>query len=79
MWIFRVDEPRLGRIRVREWRRRARHTVSLLVLPLGGATTGLVVLDQSSTVFLNKVFTAHWDGVNLVTTLGDFAARPACP
>jgi len=73
MWIFRVDEPRLGRIRVREWRRRARHTVGLLVLLLGGATTGLVVLDQSSTSFLNKVFTALWDGVNLVTTLGDFA------
>ncbi|EEA03915.1 Sulfate permease and related transporter (MFS superfamily)-like protein [Burkholderia sp. H160] len=32
MWVFRVDEPRLGRIRIREWRRRARHTLGLLLL-----------------------------------------------
>ena len=73
MWIFRVDEPRLGRIRIREWRRRARHTVALLFLLLGGAATGLVVLDSSSNSFRNKLFNAIWDGVNLVTTVGDFA------
>jgi voltage-gated potassium channel len=73
MWVFRVDEPRLGRIRMREWRRRAGHTVGLLVLLLGGATVGLVALDQSDASFLKKVFTALWDGVNLVTTLGDFS------
>ena len=73
MWILRVDEPRLGVIRVREWRRRAHHTVGLLVLLLGGATIGLVALDQSNTSFSNKVFTALWDGVNLVTTLGAFS------
>ena len=32
MWIFRVNEPRLGAIRVREWTRRARRTVGLLFL-----------------------------------------------
>jgi voltage-gated potassium channel len=73
MWIFRVDEPRLGGIRIREWRRRARHTVGLLVLLLGGATIGLVALDQSDTSFSNKTFTALWDGVNLITTLGAFS------
>jgi voltage-gated potassium channel len=73
MWIYRVDEPRLGVIRIREWRRRARYTVGLLVLLLGGSATGLVLLDQSDTSFSNKVFTALWDGVNLITTLGDFA------
>ncbi|MGF6482296.1 potassium channel family protein [Paraburkholderia sp. JPY419] len=73
MWIYRVDEPRLGRIRVREWRRRARHTLGLLLLLLGGATTGLIVLDRSNDSFLNRLFTALWDGVNLVTTIGDFA------
>jgi voltage-gated potassium channel len=73
MWVFRVDEPRLGRIRMREWRRRAGHTVGLLVLLLGGSTVGLVALDQSNTSFLKKLFTALWDGVNLVTTLGDFS------
>jgi voltage-gated potassium channel len=73
VWIYRVDEPRLGVIRIREWRRRARHTVGLLVLLFGGAATGLVILDQSDASFPSKVFTALWDGVNLVTTLGDFA------
>ena len=72
MLIFRVDEPRLGVARIREWRRSARYTVGLLVLLLGGAATGLVLLDQSDSPFPNKVFTALWDGVNLVSTLGDF-------
>jgi voltage-gated potassium channel len=73
MWIYRVDEPRLGVVRIREWRRRARHTVGLLVLLLGGSATGLVLLDQSDASFPNKVFMALWDGVNLISTLGDFA------
>ncbi|MBN3786659.1 NAD(P)-binding protein [Burkholderia sp. Ac-20353] len=73
MWIFRVDEPRLGVIRVREWRRRARHTIGLLVLLLGCSVTGLISLDQSKTSVPNKMFTALWDGVNLVTTIGAFS------
>jgi len=72
MWIFRVDEPRLGVIRIREWRRRASHTVGLLVLLLGSTVTGLVILDQSHGSFPDKMFTGLWDGVNLVTTLGSF-------
>jgi len=73
MWIFHVDEPRLGRIRIREWRRSARHTIGLLLLLLGGATIGLVALDESKTSFANKLFSGLWDGVNLVTTIGDFS------
>ncbi|MGF6956103.1 potassium channel family protein [Paraburkholderia youngii] len=72
MWIFRVNEPRLGAIRIREWRRHARHTVGLLVLLLCSAATGLFILDQSNTSFPNKVLTSVWDGLNLVTTLGAF-------
>jgi voltage-gated potassium channel Kch len=72
MWIFRVDEPRLGVIRIREWRRRWHHTIGLLLLLLGSTAIGLVVLDESNTPFPNKMFTALWDGVNLVTTLGAF-------
>jgi voltage-gated potassium channel Kch len=55
-----------------EWRRRARHTFGLLMLLLGGASTGLVLLDQSTDSFPDKVFVALWDGINLVSTLGDF-------
>lgn len=73
MWIFHVDEPRLGVTRVREWHRRVRHTIGLLGLLLGGTAAGLVVLDESKSTFPDKAFTALWDGVNLVTTLGDFS------
>ncbi|HEX7910652.1 MAG TPA: NAD(P)-binding protein [Paraburkholderia sp.] len=72
MWIYRIDESRLGASRIREWRRRVRHTIGLLLLLLGGAAIGLVVLDQSHASLSDKVFIALWDGVNLVTTLGDF-------
>ncbi|QCP54751.1 potassium transporter TrkA [Trinickia violacea] len=73
MWIFRVNEPRLGAIRVRAWTHRARRTVGLLFLILGGATVGLVLLDQSNASFGTKLFSALWNGANLITTLGAFS------
>ncbi|MFC0402300.1 potassium channel family protein [Paraburkholderia rhizosphaerae] len=73
MWIYRVNEPRLGAVRVREWRRRARHAVALLLLSLVVSTTGLVLLDESNAPFGKRLFTAMWDAVNLTTTLGDFS------
>ncbi|MEI6001769.1 NAD-binding protein [Paraburkholderia bengalensis] len=73
MGIYRVDEPRLGAVRVREWRRRARHAIALLVLLLIAATTGLMLLDGSSAPFSTRLFAAMWDAVNLITTLGDFS------
>jgi voltage-gated potassium channel len=73
MVIYHVEEPHLGAVRTREWHRRAFHTVGLLVLVLGCATTGLALLDRSHDPLSTKVFTAVWNGVNLVTTLGDFS------
>jgi voltage-gated potassium channel len=73
MLIFRVDEPRIGVMRIREWRRRVRHTVGLLALLVGVTTCGLVLLDQSNAPATSKLFTALWNGVNLVTTLGAFS------
>lgn len=73
MWIYRVNEPRLGVTRIREWHRRVRHAVGLLVLILGGAAAGLALLDRSNEPVTKKAFTALWDGANLVTTLGDFS------
>ncbi|MDQ7980662.1 NAD-binding protein [Paraburkholderia sp. SARCC-3016] len=73
MWIYRVNEPRLGAVRVREWRRRARHAVALLFLSLAVSTAGLVLLDDSNAPFGKRLFTAMWDAVNLTTTLGDFS------
>jgi voltage-gated potassium channel len=72
MRILRIDEPRLGVIRIREWRRHARHTIGLLFMLLAAAAIGLVVLDHSSASFPDKLFTALWNGVNLITTLGAF-------
>lgn len=72
MWILRVDEPRLGVIRIREWRRRARHTIALLFALLAVSAVGLIVFDQSRAPFPDKLFTALWNGVNLITTLGAF-------
>jgi len=73
MWIYRIDEPRLGAVRVHEWRRRARHAVAMLVLVLVAATGGLVLLDESTAPFHTRLFTALWDAANLTTTLGDFS------
>lgn len=73
MSIYRVNEPRLGAVRVREWRRRARHAFALLMLLLVATTMGLMLLDQSSAPFSTRLFTAVWDAINLATTLGDFA------
>jgi hypothetical protein len=71
MVICHVEEH-LGAVRMREWRRRAFHTLGLLVLVLACTTTGLL-LDRSYNPLGTKVFTAIWNGVNMVTTLGDFS------
>jgi len=73
MWLYRVDEPHLGALRIREWRRRVRHTIGLLVLLLIGAVVGLALLDRSNAPLGTRLFAALWDGMNLVTTLGDFS------
>jgi voltage-gated potassium channel len=73
MWIYHVNEPRLGAVRVREWRRRARHAIALLILLLVAAATGLTLLDQSNASLTARLFNAVWDAVNLITTLGDFS------
>jgi voltage-gated potassium channel len=73
MWIYRINEPRLGAVRVREWRRRARHAIVALLLLLATSTSGLILLDQSNAPFHTRLFNALWDAANLTTTLGDFS------
>jgi voltage-gated potassium channel Kch len=73
MKLYRVNEPRLGALRIREWRRHVRQTIGLLVLLLAAAVVGLALLDRSNNPAGTKLFTALWDGMNLVTTLGDFS------
>ena len=71
--MYRIEEPRLGGLRIKEWRRRAHLAIGLLFLVLLGSTLGIGLLDHSDAPLTTKMFTAFWDAVNLVTTLGDFS------
>lgn len=72
MPIYRFVEPRLGRLRVREWWRRAVHTLGLLLLALLGCMGGLILLDPTQESLARKAFVALWNASNLISTLGDF-------
>ena len=72
MPIYHFVEPRLGRVQVLEWRRRAWHAFGLLLLVLFGCTAGLLILDKSVDSLARKAFNAFWNAANLITTLGDF-------
>src|SRR5271163_1267505 len=72
MPIYRVLEPRLGSVHIREWRRRVLHTVALLLLVLAACAIGMIALDISNLPWSAKVFRGLWNALNLVTTLGDF-------
>jgi len=74
MPIYRVIEPGLVHLRLREWRRRVGHTVLLLLGALAVCAIGMMVLDTSTHVLPDKVFRGLWNALNLVTTLGDFTS-----
>ena len=74
MPIYRVLEPRLGGLHMREWRRRVLHTVALLLLVLIACEIGMIALDTSSHALPDKMFRGLWNALNLVTTLGDFTS-----
>jgi voltage-gated potassium channel len=73
MEMYRIEEPRLGGLRIKEWRRRAHFAVGLLLLVLLGSALGIGLLDHSDAPLSTKMFTAVWDAVNLISTLGDFS------
>ena len=72
MAIYRVIAPRVGRRRLNEWRRRARHVVAFLVGLILLCAIGLALLDNSARPVAHKLFEGLWNAVNLVTTVGDF-------
>src|ERR1700675_2922798 len=74
MPIYRVLEPRLGRLHMREWRRRVLHIVGLLLAALAVCAMGLIALDSSGQLLPAKMFRGLWNALNLVTTLGDFTS-----
>jgi hypothetical protein len=73
MQVYRVVEPRLGALRIPEWRHRARKALGLLLMLQVLVAAGLTLLDDSNAPLPTKMFHALWDGVNLITTLGDFS------
>ncbi len=73
MPIYRVSNPNVGRRHLREWYRGILHMVALLFAAVAACAIGLVLLDNSSRPLFAKFVGAVWDGMNLVTTLGDFS------
>lgn len=71
MPIYRVMEPRVGRLHRQEWRRRVLHIVGLLLVTLAVCAIGLTALDSSGQPLPAKMFRGVWNALNLVTTLGD--------
>ncbi len=74
MPIYRVLDPSFGSIHMREWRRRALHTVGLLLMTLIVCALGMTALDTSTQLLPAKLFRGLWNSLNLVTTLGDFTS-----
>src|SRR5215813_2864949 len=72
MPVYRITEPRLGRLRVQAWRHRAWRTLGMLLLTLLCCMVGLVLLDPSADPLSQKAFLALWNAGNLISTLGDF-------
>jgi voltage-gated potassium channel len=74
MPIYRVLNPGLGGLHMKEWRRRVVHTVGLLLAALAACAIGLILLDSSTQGLSPKAFRGLWNALNLITTLGDFTS-----
>jgi voltage-gated potassium channel len=74
MPIYRVFERQVGRRQIKQWRRGVLQTFGLLLLGLGVCAIGLIVLDSSGQPWPGKLFRGLWNGLNLITTLGDFTS-----
>jgi hypothetical protein len=72
MPVYRITEPRLGRLHVQAWRHRAWRTLGVLLLTIACCVVGLVLLDPSAEPLSQKAFVALWNAGNLISTLGDF-------
>ena len=70
--IYRFIEPRLGRVRLHQWRMSALRVLLLLAVIVMLTTVGLALLDNSDDVLHQRFLNGFWNAVNLVTTLGDF-------
>lgn len=74
MPIYRVVEPQLGHLHLREWRRRLLHTMGLLLATLAACAIGLFALGPSTQPLRDRMFLGLWNSLNLITTVGDFSS-----
>jgi len=72
--IYRFIEPRLGRVRLRQWRFGALRVLCLLAVIIQLSTVGLALLDNLGEPLSHRLLIGLWNSVNLVTTLGDFTS-----
>ena len=72
MPIYRVANPTVGQRHLKEWWRGLLHMVLLLFGAVALCAIGLVMLDNSNRPLFSKLVSAVWDGMNLITTLGNF-------
>jgi voltage-gated potassium channel len=73
MPIYRVMEPRVGRLHLQQWWRRVLHIFALLLVTLAVCAIGLVALDSSGQPLSATMFRGVWNALNLITTLGDLS------
>lgn len=77
MAIYRFVEPRLGRVRVHQWRWGALQVLLVLALIIALTAVGLALLDNSEARLQDRLLLGLWNAVNLVSTLGDFSSFDA--
>lgn len=74
MPIYRVIEPKLGKLRYRHWQRQALRALAMLLAIAVVCAAGLFILDASSDPPADRLFNAIWNTVNTVSTLGDLTS-----
>jgi hypothetical protein len=72
--LYHLRDPLRGEQRFRAWRRHAMQTLAVLMALVLVCAIGLALLDANDRPFTDKLFEGLWNGVNLLSTLGDFTS-----
>lgn len=70
MPIYRVIEPKLGKLRYRQWRKSAGWALAMLMGISAASAVGLFVFDGSNAPIGDRLFDAVWNTVNTIATIG---------
>lgn len=72
--LYRLRDPLRGEQRFRAWRKHALQTLAVLLALILVCAVGLALLDESGRPLTERLLEGLWNGVNLLSTLGDFTA-----